>query len=216
MNRAAGVLAGLALLAGAAAPARGQRIGTDVFGYLGYTRTTFTEPAAADLGQSWVNGPIGGVGVRVPVTGPAGFRGELLLARRGGAFALPEFDGGDATAELELVYLEVPLQLQFQSYRRGGGFRPFAYAGLVPAFRIGCDAEVRAGSLGVVRGDCVEALEEQPEWFELGAAGGLGLEYRQRRTLLQLQARYYQGFSDLGPRFAVANRTFAIVFGVGM
>lgn len=202
------------LLAAAAAPASAQRLGTDVFAYVGYSRATLTA-ANVDLGERWVNGATGGVGLRHPLAGPVGLRTELLLARRGGAFGLA-FAGEDALLSLDLVYLEVPFQLQLQSYERGRRFRPFAFAGLVPAFRIGCDAEVRLPSVGVFQDACADALEAQPEWFDLGATGGAGFEVRRGRTLLQLQARYFQSLGDLGPELPVRNRTFAILVGVGM
>lgn len=202
------------LLAAAAAPASAQRLGTDVFAYVGYSRATLTA-ANVDLGERWVNGATGGVGLRHPLAGPVGLRTELLLARRGGAFGLA-LAGEDALLSLDLVYLEVPFQLQLQSYERGRRFRPFAFAGLVPAFRIGCDAEVRLPSVGVFQDACADALEAQPEWFDLGATGGAGFEVRRGRTLLQLQARYFQSLGDLGPELPVRNRTFAILVGVGM
>jgi hypothetical protein len=202
------------LLAAAAAPASAQRLGTDVFAYVGYSRATLTA-ANVDLGERWVNGATGGVGLRHPLAGPVGLRTELLLARRGGAFGLA-LAGEDALLSLDLVYLEVPFQLQLQSYERGRRFRPFAFAGLVPAFRIGCDAEVQLPSVGVFQDACADALEAQPEWFDLGATGGAGFEVRRGRTLLQLQARYFQSLGDLGPELPVRNRTFAILVGVGM
>jgi hypothetical protein len=197
-----------------AAPASAQRLGTDVFAYLGYSRATLSAGGDVDLGERWVNGATGGVGLRQPLTGPAGLRTELLLARRGGAFGLA-VDGEDVLLSLDLVYLEVPLQLQFQSYERDRRWRPFALAGLVPGFRIGCDAELRTAS-AVFQDACPDALAEQPEWFDLGATGGAGFEVRRGRTLLQVQARYFQSLGDLGPALAVRNRTFAILVGVGM
>jgi hypothetical protein len=214
MNGLGRGLAAAALLAACAGPASAQRLGTDVFAYLGYSRATLTA-ADVDLGERWVNGATGGVGLRHPLTGPVGLRTELLLARRGGAFGLA-VAGEDVLLSLDLVYLEVPLQLQFQSYDRGRRFRPFAFAGLVPGFRIGCDAELRMPSVGVLQDACTEVLTAQPEWFDLGATGGVGIEVRRGRTLLQLQARYFQSLGDIGSDLAVRNRTFAILLGVGM
>lgn len=208
-------LAMAALCLAWAAPASAQRLGTDVFAYLGYSRATLSAGGDVDLGERWVNGATGGVGLRHPLAGPVGLRTELLLARRGGAFGLAAA-GEDVLLSLDLVYLEVPLQLQFQSYDRDRRFRPFAFAGLVPGFRIGCDAEVRIPSVGVLQDTCSEALPRQPEWFDLGATGGAGFEVRRGRTLLQVQARYFQSLGDLGQELAVRNRTFAILVGVGM
>lgn len=214
----AALLAAVALAA-PAGPATAQRIGTDVFGYLGFSRANFTSVGGADLGQRWVNGATGGVGLRHPLSGPAGLRGELLLARRGGGFTVP-VEGEELALTLDLVYLEVPVQLQFQSYQRreetGSRFRPFAFAGVVPSFKLGCDAEGRLPSAGVAQRPCTEVLAEEIDWFEVGGAAGVGVEFRKRRTILQLQARYFQSFSDLGPGLEVANRTFAILLGVGM
>ncbi len=206
-------LAGAALAAAIAGPLEAQRLGTDVFGYLGYSRASFTD--IGGIGQRWVNGATGGVGVRRPLAGPVGLRTELLLARRGGAFAVPS-GGEELVLSLDLVYLEVPLQVQFQSYDRSRQFRPFAFAGVVPGFRIGCDAELRVPSEGVPQEACTDALEQEPEWFDLGATGGAGFEVRRGRTLLQLQARYFQSLRDLGPGLPVRSRTFAILLGVGM
>lgn len=208
-------LAAMALLGTCAAPASAQRLGTDVFAYLGYSRATLSAGADVDLGERWVNGATGGVGLRHSLAGPVGLRTELLLARRGGAFGLSAA-GEDALLSLDLVYLEVPVQLQFQSYDRGRRFRPFVFAGLVPGFRIGCDAELRVPSLGALQDACTDVLEEQPEWFDLGATGGAGFEVRRGRTLLQIQARYFQSLGDIGSVLAVRNRTFAIMVGVGM
>lgn len=210
------LVASLALAAACATPAAAQRVGTDVFAYLGFSRATFTEIAGTSEVGRWVNGAIGGVGIRQPLGGPVGLRSELLLARRGGASTLPLTPEEDASVFVDLVYLEVPVQLQFQSYMRGRQVRPFGFAGVVPAFRLGCDAEARAPSIGVVRSSCPEALPEGTEWFELGATAGIGIELRRGRTLAQLQARYYQGFTDLSPTLPFANRTFAIMLGVGM
>jgi len=197
------------------APASAQRLGTDVFAYLGYSRATLSAGGDVDLGERWVNGATGGVGLRQPVAGPVGLRTELLLARRGGAFGLAAA-GPDALLSLDLVSLEVPRQLRVQSCERARRFRPFAFAGVVPGFRIGCDAELRLPSVGVFQDACPDVLAEQPEWFDLGATGGAGFEVRRGRTLLQVQARYFQSLGDLGPTLAVRNRTFAILVGVGM
>ncbi len=213
-----GLRRGLAVAAlglACAVPARAQRLGTDVFAYLGYSRATLSSGGNVDLGERWVNGATGGVGIRHPFAGPVGLRTELLLARRGGAFGLADA-GEDVLLSLDLVYLEVPLQLQVQSYERERRFRPFAFAGLVPGFRIGCDAELRLPSVGVLQDACADALAEQPKWFDLGATGGAGFEVRRGRTLLQVQARYFQSLGDLGPALAVRNRTFAILVGAGM
>ncbi len=215
MNRLRRGLALAALGLACAVPARAQRLGTDVFAYLGYSRATLSAGGDVDLGERWVNGATGGVGIRHPLAGPVGLRTELLLARRGGAFGLAAA-GPDALLSLDLVYLEVPVQLQFQSYERERRFRPFAFAGLVPGFRIGCDAELRLPSVGVLQDACADALAEQPEWFDLGATGGAGVEVRRGRTLIQVQARYFQSLGDLGPELPVRNRTFAILVGVGM
>jgi hypothetical protein len=209
-------VAALALAVLGSTPAAAQRVGTDVFAYLGFSRATFTQLEGGRDLASWVNGATGGVGIRVPLGGPMGLRTELLLARRGGAFILPFTPEEDATVFLDLVYLEVPVQLQFQSYQLGRQVRPFGFAGVVPSFRLGCDAEARAPSIGVARTTCSEALTEKTEWFEVGATVGVGIELRRGRTLAQLQARYYQGFSDLAPDLPFANRTFAIMLGVGM
>lgn len=215
MIRVRAVLAGAALGAAIAGPAGAQRMGTDVFGYVGYSRATFTDVGAADVRQEWVNGATGGVGLRHPIAGPAGLRTELLLARRGGAFGV-DLDGEEAQLSLDLVYLEVPLQLQFQSYERGRQVRPFAFAGVVPSFKLGCDAEARAPSVGVFQRPCADVLEEDAEWFDLGAAGGAGVEIRRGRALLQFQVRYFQSFTDLTPNIGAANRSFAFLLGVGM
>lgn len=214
-GRARALLAAAAVAAALPGPLAAQRLGTDVFGYLGYSRASFTDVAGPRVSQQWVNGATGGVGLRHPLAGPVGLRTELLLARRGGAFGLPVGDE-DVTFSLDLVYLEIPLQVQVQSYQRGRQVRPFAFAGVVPAFRIGCDAELRAPSLGVRQAACADVLERQPGWFDIGAAGGAGIELRRGRTLLQVQARYFQGLGDLGPEFSARNRAFAILLGVGM
>lgn len=206
----------LAIAGACATPAAAQRVGTDVFAYLGFSRATFTGLEGTSDAARWVNGATGGVGIREPLAGPVGLRTELLLARRGGAFILPLTPGEDATVSLDLVYLEVPMQLQFQSYQAGRQVRPFGFAGVVPAFRLGCDAEARAPSIGVARSSCSEALTEKTEWFEVGATLGIGIELRRGRTLAQLQARFYQGFSDLAPNLPFANRTYALMLGVGM
>jgi len=215
MSRLRRGLTAAALLAASAAPASAQRLGTDVFAYVGYSRATLSAGGDVDLGERWVNGATGGVGLRHPLAGPVGLRTELLLARRGGAFGLA-VAGEDVLLSLDLVYLEVPVQLQFQSYQRSRRFRPFAFAGLVPAFRIGCDAELRIPSVGVLQDACTEVLTAQPEWFDLGATGGVGFEVRRGRTLLQFQARYFESLGEVGPELPVRNRTFAILVGVGM
>jgi hypothetical protein len=210
-----GGLAGAALALLVAGPLQAQRITTELFGYLGYSRASFTHVTGAEaLTQRWVGGATGGLGIRHPLTGAAGLRGELLLARRGGAFGF-ELEGEEVSLSLDLVYLEVPLQLQLQSYRRDQRFRPFAFLGVVPSFKLGCDAEGR-GPAGLLQRPCDEVMEQDPEWFELGASGGAGVEYRQGRTHLQLQVRLYQSFSDLAADLDVSNRTFALVLGVGM
>ena len=206
---------GMLLLIGAS-PAMAQRVGVDVLAYVGYSRASFRDLGTVELGQGAANGAIGGMGLRVPLGGPIGLRTELLLARRGGTFDLPLSETETGEFDVDLVYLEVPLQLQFQSYKVSPFARPFGFAGLVPAFRLGCDAEIRADA-GVARDDCSTAEDQSPmRWLDLGGVVGAGVEFRRGRQLWQAQVRYQRSFNSLFEDFELVNQSFAIVVGVGI
>ena len=210
------VAVGLMLLLLGVSPAAAQRVGTDVLAYVGYSRASFRDLGSVELGQSAANGAIGGMGLRVPLGGPIGLRTELLLARRGGTFELPLSETETGEFDVDLVYLEIPLQLQFQSYNVSPFARPFAFGGVVPAFKLGCDSEVRSQG-GVARDDCSSAEDASPmRWLDVGAVVGAGVEFRRGRQLWQAQVRYQRSFNSLFEDFELVNQSFAIMAGVGI
>lgn len=215
-GRCRGAAIGLLMLLAGASPAAAQRVGADVLAYVGYSRASFRDLGTVELGQRAANGAIGGMGLRVPLGGPIGIRGELLLARRGGTFDLPLSETETGEFDVDLVYLEVPLQLQFQSYAVSPFARPFAFGGVVPAFRLGCDAEIRADA-GVVRDDCSTAEEQSTmRWLDVGGVVGAGVEFRRGRQLWQAQVRYQRSFNSLFEDIELVNQSFAIMVGVGI
>ena len=118
--------------------------------------------------------------------------------------------------DVDLVYLEIPLQLQFQSYEVSPFARPFAFGGVVPAFRLGCDAELRA-EIGIVRDDCSTAEEQSAmRWLDVGGVVGAGVEFRRGRQLWQAQVRYQRSFNSLFEDIELVNQSFAIMMGVGI
>lgn len=215
-GRCCGAAIGMLMLLLGGSSAAAQRVGVDVLAYVGYSRASFRDLGTVELGQRAANGAIGGMGLRVPLGGPIGIRGELLLARRGGTFDLPLSETETGEFDVDLVYLEVPLLLQFQSYEVSPFARPFAFGGLVPAFRLGCDAEIRADA-GVARDDCSTAEDQSAmRWLDVGGVVGAGVEFRRGRQLWQAQVRYQRSFNSLFEDFELVNQSFAIMVGVGI
>jgi hypothetical protein len=169
------------------------------------------------------NGILGGVYLVLPVgAGGLSFRPELLYAQKGAGYevSFSEFgESAQASAEINLTYLEVPLLLQY-ALPVAARVRPQLYAGPAVAVRTGCTIGFRASGGGEsFRGsapcdDIGEQLDEDSPGFkrlDVGAVVGGALGFDAAGLALAVGARYTHGFSriaadDAAPR----NRAFSV------
>lgn len=158
--------------------------------------------------------------------GPVQLVAEAYYRQKGTGFALADFQAGETppeelpeTVEFGIDYLEVPVLARVNLPPLSNSLGLYLIGGPAFAWRIDCGFETEV-STGTSATNCddlsSENLGETFENYDLGAAGGLGLDVLLpgRIGALNLEARYTGGLKRVGADGTdVKNRAFSLTLG---
>ncbi len=152
--------------------------------------------------------------------GPISIQPELLLTRRGTSAVVDEEAEGTSRLVGKLDYLELPILAKYSF--QAGPVRPCVFAG--PSFsyllkaRYGTEFSYSddSGTDGGYYQDFRSYLNKT----EIGAIGGIGVEYQLSRVILTLEARYRLGLTDMNKSFLSEEASFkardlSVMVGIG-
>ena len=172
---------------------------------VGYSRSDLSGADADGIRSR--QGALTGVFLYFPVGGGVALRPELLFALKGGRTVADVPDGGTATLDFEMAYLELPVLAHWSL--PVGRYRPVVFGGLAPALQIGCDVAAIFDT-GPVRATCGQA-ELRFREVDAGLVLGGGVEVHLTRATLALEGRYTGGLRSILDDVRVSNRTFALL-----
>jgi Outer membrane protein beta-barrel domain len=156
-------------------------------------------------------GLVAGVWIRTAPTTRFSFQAEGLFSEKGVKFDNIPFDVDSvATVDIRVRYLEIPLLARIGFGDPGSTTRFFVVGGATPAFRLSARAKAEVGGEQETRD-----ISDDIEPFDLGLAGGVGVEFG--RALIE--ARYTHGLrhintDDNGDEDRIKNRVFSVMAGV--
>ena len=195
----------LLLAAGLAGELPAQRPRPAAGAQVGYSRSDIGGADAQQVRSR--QGALSGVFLYFPVSTALAVRPELLFSLKGGRTLATIADGGTATLDIELAYLELPVLAHFSP--AVGRWRPVLFAGPAPALQIGCDLQFVIEP-EPFRLTCNEADLSFRHW-DFGVVAGAGVEAHLSRSTLALEARYTTGLRSILQGAAVENRSFALL-----
>lgn len=153
-------------------------------------------------------GVVGGVSVRVPAGERFSFLIEGLYSEKGLAFDIEE-DGFEASGDIRIRYIEVPLLGRADLSAPGASTRVYVIGGAAPAFKL--DARVKAEAEGEEETEDIDDVES----VDLGLVGGAGVEFGR----FLVEGRYTHGLmsinsdTDEGDDESVRNRVISVMVG---
>jgi hypothetical protein len=202
LTQALGVCTLLVLLGGAQARAQGPTIGFKV----GPTWSKLNFEGNND-GNDWLTSFGGGGFIRFGFSGFS-LQPEILAVTKGSAV-----DPDVADARLKLDYIEVPIELFFSL--GAGSVAPYVLVGPAFAFEIKCSVDAEfLGNDGSF--ECDNDASDR-KTFDIGAVGGLGLNFRAGPGSVLVEGRYTHGLMNLNDandsNSTVRNRSIALFAG---
>jgi len=155
-------------------------------------------------------GLVAGVWFRTAPTTRFSFQAEGLFSEKGVKFNNIPFDVDSvATVDIRIRYIEIPLLARVNLTDPRSTTRVFVVGGTTPAFRLSARAKAEVDGEQETRD-----ISDDIEPFDLGLAGGLGVEFG--RALIE--ARYTHGLrkinkDDNDPNDRIQNRVFSLSVG---
>ena len=155
-------------------------------------------------------GLVAGVWFRTAPTTRFSFQAEGLFSEKGVKFNNIPFDVDSvATVDIRVRYIEIPLLARVNLTDPRSTTRVFVVGGTTPAFRLSARAKAEVDGEQETRD-----ISDDIEPFDLGLAGGLGVEFG--RALIE--ARYTHGLrkinkDDNDPNDRIQNRVFSLSVG---
>ena len=155
-------------------------------------------------------GLVAGGWFRTPPTSRFSFQAEGLFSEKGVKFENIPFDVNSvATVDIRVRYIEIPLLARFDFGTQGSTTRVFGVGGATPAFRLSARAKAEVEGEQETRD-----ISDDIEPFDLGLAGGVGVEFG--RVLVE--ARYTHGLwkineDDNDPNDRIQNRVVSVTVG---
>jgi hypothetical protein len=180
---------------------------------VGYSRTDLAVGEGGNLLTSR-QGAITGAYLHFPLSDALAIRPELLFSLKGGSTVANIAGQGQASIDIELAYIELPVLLR-ASFPTGG-VRPVLFAGPALAIQIGCDFSFDFGSRSdrsTCGQDTLTAVTTVRSW-DFGLVGGGGIEKRLRRATVALEARYTVGTRSILEDLELKNRAFGLLLAV--
>ncbi|HKU61316.1 MAG TPA: porin family protein [Gemmatimonadales bacterium] len=177
---------------------------------VGYSRTDLAVGGSGNLLTSR-QGAITGAYLHFPLADALAVRPELLFSLKGGSTVATIEGQGEASIDIELAYIELPLLLR-ASFPTGS-VRPVLFAGPALAIQIGCDFNFDLGS-DSTRSTCGQDNLTTVRSWDFGLVGGGGVEKRLRRATVALEARYTVGTRSVLEDVDLKNRAFGLVLAV--
>ena len=171
----------------------------------------------ATLGGSDAESPDSRIGLRVGASALLPLRTNLDL-QLGAAYAAKGATEKELGVDIELAldYLEIPLLLRFTP-SVAGTLSPHFTFGPALAFRVGCNAAIRAEGFEV-SADCDDdEYDEEVKTIDLGVVAGAGLDFATSGSLtVSLDVLYNLGLSSISESDDVKNRAFSILAGIAI
>ncbi len=180
---------------------------------VGYSRTDLAVGGAGNLLTSR-QGAITGAYLHFPLSDALAIRPELLFSLKGGSTVANIAGQGEASIDIELAYIELPVLLR-ASFPTGS-VRPVLFAGPALAIQIGCDFSFDFGSRSdrsTCGQDTLTGVTAVRSW-DFGLVGGVGIEKRLRRASIALEARYTVGTRSVLEDLELKNRAFGLLLAV--
>jgi hypothetical protein len=209
--------------------ASGQRVRFGSHGGLALATITELDPTLAFGGFSFERkrriGAQAGVFATIPVRGAWSVQPEVNYTQKGVRVetSFAPVDGGPATIDLDLDYLEVPVLVRIDA-ARNRPWHPFAVAGPSVGVRLRCQGDIATS--GVTFSSRCNASEGAPFTIdtpfrrtELSGVVGLGLTGPIGRRRSYAELRYARSLSTINDEAEVPlspkHSVVAILFGIG-
>jgi hypothetical protein len=210
-NRSARCLMLAALISSSGvSPLVAQRLRPLVGATIGYSSAALV--GSDQIGTRHVAGAVTGPFVDIPFGDVVSLRPQLLFNVKGGA--IPPASGAVAgEVRVELGYLELPVLIVVHPRLTRAGLRLLLIAGGGVAYRIGCSLESTVpGAPTLSSCDEVKTIRR----LDFLVAGGGGVEFRRRDTMLSLGVRITQGLRRVVDGADLRNQTIDILLGFSM
>ncbi len=188
------------------ASASAQQVGIKA----GISFASLTPEEDEDPDISRRRGLVAGGWFRTTPTTRISFLAEGLFTEKGVRFDNIPFDVDSvATVDIRIRYIEIPLLARVNLTDPRSTTRVFVVGGATPAFRLSARAKAEVEGEQETRD-----ISDDIEPFDLGLAGGLGVEFG--RVLIE--ARYTHGLrkineDDNDPNDRIQNRVFSVIVG---
>lgn len=207
-----------ALLVLATVPLHAQRrgLGGVLGAQIGYSRSDLGGPDG-DPFESREGSQVGLL-MNLRLSRAVAVQPELTFSLKGGRtrVTVEDAEGGGSSEQpldIELAYIEVPLLARVSVPFRTDRIRPVAFAGPVPAVKLGCDLDLLlTGS--PLRAPCDDLGDVEFNDFDFGMLVGAGLEIQWADGGLALELRRTIGLRSIVEGSDVRNRTWAVTLGV--
>jgi hypothetical protein len=154
-------------------------------------------------------GAVGGLAVRVPAGERFSFQVEGLFSEKGLGIEISE-GTIDASGDIRIRYLEVPILGRVDVGTPGSSTRFYLVAGAAPAFKLSARLHVEA-----LDEEDDEDLSDDVESMDLGLVGGAGVEFGR----MLVEARYTYGLRSIAKGDEgdepedIKNRVFSVMVG---
>lgn len=198
--------------------AQAQGFTAGVKGGLNVSTLDVDDPANPDLEFDSRTGFLAGIYLQCGGIGWFTLQGEVLYSRNGA-----KAQGDDPALELKLDYIRVPVLFMARLGSAESRVRPMLYAGPQLAFQTRCQISGEEAGESMSLGCSSEELDEPLETnlVEFGLVFGGGIEIPLGKPVLQLDARYNLGLSNLNAgmdaaRVSVKNRNWSFMAGLGI
>lgn len=178
----------------------------------GYTRAGFS--GSDSRGVSLREGAVAGAYFQAALSSWLAIRPGIHIASKGGATTVVREGSTEPLRfELDLVYLDLPVVLRAR-IPAVGRTRVILTGGVVPGFRIGCNAEFSREGFTVLRAECSEASGTSfRTWdFELLAGAGFGIPIE--GSELALEARFTRGLRSVSSLGDIKNQALTFTISV--
>ena len=197
--------------------ARGQGFTIGIKGGLNVASLSVDDPADPDFGFDSRTGLVGGAYIQCGGVGWFTLQGELLYSRNGA-----KVTGADPAYTIDLDYLRVPVLFMARLSSGESPVLPIAYLGPQVSFQTRCQVTEEDGGAPASL-DCASEEVAEPlitNLVDFGLVFGGGLEVPVGRLMMQLDARYNLGLSNIngGPDAtdtSVSNRGWSFTVGLG-
>ena len=200
----------LALVGVAVVNAEAQTIGVK----LGPTFSKLSVDEEGEDGPETLTSFGGGGFIRFGMGG-LNLQAEVLSITKGASTSISDPEFGDATFDLKLNYVEIPVTAMFSL-----GSGPYLFAGPSVAFEVSCKIDIDTEDFDIEGGDCDDDSETDSDRkkVDLSVVGGAGFEFPMGPGRLLIEGRYIYGLTNLNDSSTAddsssKNRTWAIFAG---